>query len=109
MGAVMEPVILGALILFLGISNMKGNISSVHWYHRKRVTEENLLPFGKTIGLGTAVCGGALMASGLFTFASQKTQLAVLATAGNVVMVAGIVVGLGITLYAMIKYNKGIF
>ena len=72
MGAVMEPVILGALILFLGISNMKGNISSVHWYHRKRVTEENLLPFGKTIGLGTAVCGGALMASGLFTFASKK-------------------------------------
>ena len=109
MDAVMEPVIIGALILFLGISNMKGNISSVHWYHRKRITEENLLPFGKTIGLGTAICGGALIAHGLLTFASEKAELAVLATAGNVVLVGGIVIGLGISLYAMIKYNKGVF
>ena len=109
MDAVMEPIIIGALILFLGISNMKGNISSVHWYHRKRITEENLLPFGQTIGLGTAICGGALIASGLLTFASEKAGLAVLATAGNVVLVGGIVIGLGITLYAMIKYNKGVF
>lgn len=34
MGDVIGPVILGIIISILGISNMKGNISSLHWYHR---------------------------------------------------------------------------
>ena len=38
MGDVIGPVILGIIISILGISNMKGNISSLHWYHRQRVS-----------------------------------------------------------------------
>ena len=43
---------LGLLVSILGIINMTGNISSLHWYHRQRVTEENRKPFGKLVGLG---------------------------------------------------------
>ena len=109
MSAVLEPIILGILICFLGFSNMKGNISSVHRYHRKRITEENRLPFGKAIGFGTVICGASLTLSGCMTFASQKTQLAIFATAGQVILVGGVVVGIAISLYAIIKYNKGLF
>lgn len=43
---------LGLLVSILGIINMTGNISSLHWYHRHRVTEGNRKPFGKLVGLG---------------------------------------------------------
>ena len=109
MNSVMEPIILGILISFLGFSNMKGNISSLHWYHRKRITEENRVPFAKTIGLGTLICGLALVLSGCLSFVAMQTGMGIFATLGAVVTVAGLAVGLGITFYAMFKYNKGIF
>ena len=109
MGNVIEPIIIGVLVTMLGFSNMKGNISSVHRYHRKRISEENILPFGKTIGLGTVICGASLIASGCLTFAAEKTRLVIFATAGEVVLVGGVVIGLAISLYAIIKYNKGLF
>ena len=54
MGDVIGPVILGIIISILGISNMKGNISSLHWYHRQRVSPDDVMPFGKRVGLSTA-------------------------------------------------------
>ena len=39
--------VLGFILCVLGCMNMKGNISSLHWYHRQRVTEEDRKPFGK--------------------------------------------------------------
>lgn len=51
MGDVIGPVILGIIISILGISNMKGNISSLHWYHRQRVSPDDVMPFGKRVGL----------------------------------------------------------
>ena len=44
--------LLGIVCIVLGVLNMKGNISTVHWYHRKRVSEENRLPFGRLVGFG---------------------------------------------------------
>ena len=57
MGDVIGPVILGIIISILGISNMKGNISSLHWYHRQRVSPDDVMPFGKRVGLGTLIIG----------------------------------------------------
>ena len=37
----------GVICIVLGIINMRGNISSIHSYHRRRVAKENILPFGK--------------------------------------------------------------
>ena len=45
-------LLLGIVCIVLGTLNMKGNISTLHWYHRKRVAEENRLPFGRLVGLG---------------------------------------------------------
>lgn len=53
--------ILGIIISILGISNMKGNISSLHWYHRQRVSPDDVMPFGKRVGLGTLIIGIAII------------------------------------------------
>ncbi len=109
MGAVIRPIILGIFITILGFSNMKGNISSIHWYHRKRITEENRLPFGRMIGLGTIICGVSIVIFGCLSFVAEKTQIDIFAIIGTVIVVVGLVIGLALSFYAMIKYNKGIF
>ena len=43
-------LIVGVVCIVLGISNMRGNISSLHSYHRHRVTAEDRIPFGKMVG-----------------------------------------------------------
>jgi hypothetical protein len=37
--------LVGVVCIVLGISNMRGNISSLHSYHRSRVSEEDRSPF----------------------------------------------------------------
>ena len=103
------PGILGVILIVLGIMNMKGNISSLHWYHRQRVTEENRKPFGKLVGLGTLIIGIALVISGILFWISEVTATELWLIVGCVITVVGIVVGLVLSFYAMIKYNKGIF
>ena len=49
--------IVGVVCIILGISNMRGNISSLHEYHRHRVCEADRIPFGKQVGLGTIIIG----------------------------------------------------
>ncbi len=103
------PVILGIVILLIGISNMKGNISSIHSYHRKRVTEENRIPFGRMVGIGTVICGASLIIFGALTFVADKIQSNLLIIISSVLLIIGLIAGLGLSFYAMIKYNKGIF
>ena len=103
------PGILGVILIALGIMNMKGNISSLHWYHRQRVTEEDRKPFGKLVGLGTLIIGIALVISGILFWISEVTATELWLIVGCVITVVGIVVGLVLSFYAMIKYNKGIF
>ena len=109
MSSIIGPIILGIFIVFLGYSNTKGNISSIHWYHRARVTEENRLPFGRMVGAGTMIIGIVLILMGCLTFAAEKTQLQLFTVIGSVILIIGIIIGLGLSFYAMIRYNKGIF
>lgn len=87
-------IILGIIIIGIGISNMKGNISSLHAYHRNRVKEEDVLPFGRMVGLGTIIIGIFLIIS---MFLSES------------ILIIGLVLGLIPILYGMFKYNGGIF
>jgi len=103
------PGILGIILIVLGIMNMKGNISSLHWYHRQRVTEEDRKPFGKLVGLGTLMIGIALVISGILFWISEVTATELWLIIGCVITVVGIVVGLVLSFYAMIRYNNGIF
>ena len=100
---------LGVLLIVLGISNSKGNISSLHRYHRKRVTEEDRIPFGKLVGIGTIIIGIALLVSGVLSYLSVRCEQEMFIHIGNIVLGIGFVVGLGLNFYAMFKYNKGIF
>ena len=100
---------LGILISILGIINMTGNISSLHWYHRQRVTEENRKPFGKLVGLGTLIIGIAMVIFGIMFFIFEKTQVEALVVVGVVELIASIVAGMIVSFYAMKKYNGGIF
>ncbi|MBQ8848961.1 MAG: hypothetical protein IJ011_01350 [Clostridia bacterium] len=109
MAAFITTAGLGLLFSILGIVNMTGNISSLHWYHRQRVTEENRKPFGKLVGLGTLIVGVALIVFGALFFIFEKTQSNVFVIIGTVELIAGIVIGLAVNFYAMMKYNKGIF
>ena len=100
---------LGVFVSVLGIINMTGNISSLHWYHRQRVTEENRKPFGKLVGLGTLIIGFAMIIFGVLFLIFEQTQLGALVIIGVVELLADIIVGMIVSFYAMKKYNGGIF
>ena len=100
---------IGILISVLGIVNMTGNISTIHSYHRERVTEENRKPFGRLVGLGTLIIGISVMIFGGLLFATEKTGNVIYAVIGTVELIIFIAVGMALSFYAMIKYNKGIF
>ncbi len=100
---------LGILISILGIINMTGNISSLHWYHRQRVTEENQKPFGKLVGLGTLIIGLSMIVFGVLFLIFEQTQLTALVFLGVIELIVSIIVGMAISFYAMKKYNGGIF
>ncbi|MBE7079133.1 MAG: hypothetical protein E7380_04685 [Clostridiales bacterium] len=88
---------------------MTGNISSLHWYHRQRVAEENRKAFGKLVGLGTLIIGLAMIVFGMLYLIFEYTQLKILVIVGAIELIAGIIVGIIISFYGMKKYNGGIF
>ena len=101
--------LVGALCIVLGISNMRGNISSLHSYHRHRVSEEDRIPFGKQVGLGTVIIGIGIIIFSFLSAVTLYTENNIFTLIGTAVLVVGIVVGLIMSFKAMIKYNKGIF
>ena len=109
MDSLIIPAVLGIVIIFLGITNMKGNISTLHRYHRYRVSEEDRLPFGRMVGAGTIIVGITLLLRTGIQFAEDSMNLPMLNTVGSVVLGAGLAAGIGVIFYAMFKYNKGIF
>ena len=100
---------LGILVSILGIINMTGNISSLHWYHRQRVTEENRKSFGKLVGLGTLIIGLSMIVFGILSLIFEQTQLQAFVVIGVIELIVSIIVGMIVSFYAMKKYNGGIF
>lgn len=95
-------IALGVILVILGIFNIRGNIASIHWYNRTKVTKENQLPYCRLVGAGTAGMGAAMILSApLQAFGWEE--------AGAAVILVGLVAGLGLILYAQFKYNRGIF
>ena len=101
--------LVGVIFIVLGISNMKGNISSLHSYHRNRVSEEDRIPFGKQVGLGIIIIGIGIIVFGVLSAVTLYTENNIFTLIGTAVLIVGIIVGLVISFKAMIKYNKGIF
>ena len=99
----------GTVCIMLGISNMQGKISSLHSYHRHRVSEEDRIPFGKQVGLGTIIVGIGIIVFSVLSAVTLYTENNIFILVGTVFLVACIVFGLVMSFRAMIKYNKGIF
>ena len=95
--------------IVIGFQNRKGNVSMLHSYHRSRVSEKDMLPFGKLVGNGMIVVGASIAVYGGAMLLSLRGDVSHALTIGAIVMAVGLVVGLGISFYAMIKYNKGVF
>ena len=98
----MELLGIGTIISVLGVFNLRGNIGSIHWYNRRKVSKEDQLPYCRCVGLGTLLIGAAMIISGFL-------QALVSVEAGAVVILIGIIIGLVLILYAQFKYNRGIF
>lgn len=109
MGSFIAQVLLGAVCITLGRSNMKGNIASIHRYHRRRISEENKLPFGKMVGLGTIIIGCSIITFALLSLAAEQLHIDLLLIIGSAIVILGLAIGLGMSFYAMIRYNKGVF
>ena len=109
MPAFIVTLIVGIICIVLGVLNMRGNISSIHSYHRQRVKEEDIIPFGKGVGLGTIIIGVAIIIFGILSAITLYTDNQSFVLAGVVILIVGIILGLVISFRAMIKYNKGIF
>lgn len=94
-------LILGIFISTLGIVNIKGNISTIHSYNRRKVTEEDVPKYGRAVGTGTLVIGVSLVLSYLITFWNEA--------AIDYIVLPAMIVGLAFILYGQIKYNHDIF
>ena len=101
--------IVGVVCIVLGISNMRGNISSLHSYHRHRVSEKDKIPFGKQVGLGTIIVGIGVIIFSILSSVTLYTENNIFILIGTTFLIAGITLGLVVSFRAMIKYNKGIF
>ena len=102
MGELILQIIIGLSLIILGVINMKGNISMLHSYHRKRVKKEDIIPYGKKVGTGIIIIGISIIIAGLFTIFNYTNI-------SNVILIIGLVLGTIIIFCAMFKYNKGIF
>lgn len=102
-------ILLGAVCIVLGVLNTLGNVSMLHGYHRKRVSAEDMPIFSRLVGTGTIIMGAGIFTSGVLSLLSEALSLPVYHNVGIGILIAALVVGLGFSFYAMIKYNKGIF
>ena len=101
--------IVGAILIILGISHIKGNISSLHSYHIKNIKEEDILPFGKRVGIGNIIIGIAIKIYSVLMAIFETLKIKMLLAVSIFVLLIGILIGIEITLRAIIKYNHSLF
>lgn len=93
---------LGVVCAVLGIFNMCGNIGTIHWYNRRKVTKEDQRAYCMLVGLGTLIVGVAMIAGAVIQAFGH------IAASGSV-MGVGLLIGSLLILYAQFKYNRGLF
>ena len=94
-------LIFGLFLSVLGVVNIKGNISTIHFYNRRKVKEEDIPKYGKAVGTGTVIIGASLALAYLVTFWNEA--------AIDYIVLPAMAIGLAFILYGQIKYNHGIF
>lgn len=100
-----ELLILSSLSLILfGIAHSmyKGNINWLHSYHRKRIEEKDYSVVGKWCGIGLYLIGIGILVMGILLYLGKEKL-------SSYVLIPFLAIGIGINLYVIIKYNKGLF
>ncbi len=95
-------LIIGILLATVGIINIRGNISTIRYFHRRRVSESDIPKYGKCIGAGCLIAGVCVIIAGVAGFV-LKTDIF------DYLLLSGVLLGIAIILYAQFRYNKGIF
>ncbi len=95
-------LILGVFISVIGIVNMTGNISTIHSYNRRKVSEEDAPKYGRAVGIGTLIIGAAIISDYVLV-------LLKLEEATPFVLIPAVIIGIVFILYAQFKYNRGLF
>ena len=75
---VITVFVVGIICIIIGIMTMHGNTSTLHSYHRKRVAEADILPFGREVGIGMLIVGGSIILSGILYAVSYFTETKIL-------------------------------
>ena len=97
----MMLLVLGICISVLGIVNIRGNISTIHSYNRRKVKEEDVPKYGKAVGTGTLIMGISLVLAYIAAFWNESLM--------PYIVFPAVIIGLVFILYGQIKYNHGIF
>ena len=97
----MMLLVLGICISVLGILNIRGNISTIHSYTRRKVKEEDVPKYGKAVGTGTLIMGISLVLAYIAAFWNESMM--------PYIVFSAVIIGLPFILYGQIKYNRGIF
>lgn len=95
-------ILIGIILLVCGVLNIKGNISAIHSYNRRKVVKADIPKYGKCMGIGSLIIGFSFVVCAVFELI-LKTDII------EYVVVLGIIIGVTIMLYGQFKYNKGIF
>ncbi len=94
-------LVAGLVISAIGITNIKGNISTVHSYNRRKVKEDDVPKYGKVVGTGSLIIGVSCIVAFIVSFWSELLM--------DIVLLISVIIGLGFILYGQFKYNKGLF
>lgn len=97
----MMLLVLGICISVLGIVNIRGNISTIHSYNRRKVKEEDVPKYGKAVGTGTLIMGISLVLAYIAAFWNESMM--------PYIVFPAVIIGLVFILYGQIKDNHGIF
>ncbi|MBR5971001.1 MAG: hypothetical protein IK016_11775 [Lachnospiraceae bacterium] len=93
--------VLGVALMVIGMMNIRGNVNTVHSYHRRKVRKEDIPKYGKCVGTGTLIIGIALVLS--FVVLSWNV------IPMEYIFIPALVIGLAFILYGQIRYNHGLF
>lgn len=91
----------GILISVVGIINIRGNVSTIRYRHRRKVREEDLPKYGRAIGTGNLITGVALILSSFPELWDESTKSSILLLAVSI--------SFGFVLYGQLKYNHRFF
>ena len=91
--------IVGLCLCVLGVTNMRGNVHTIHACNRRRVRAADMPRYAKAVGRGTFAIGVSLVIAACI----ERD------TAAAAVILAGIAIGLAWILYGQFRYNRGLF